>query len=101
MLIAFNNLLKNAVQYSDNRNPVVIRLTICEGNKLVEFTNSGQAFTEDEQEQLFTPFYRGSNTNGIKGHGLGLSLVRQIAEINHATIEYERKNLENIFRLRF
>lgn len=101
VLIAFNNLLKNAVQYSPNNEMVKVSLVINNARKRVEFRNTGHAFTIEEQQQLFTPFYRGKNANRIKGHGLGLPLVRQIAELNNASIEYKREDDLNVFVVSF
>lgn len=51
----------------------IVRITVCD---------SGQGFSEAEQDKLFTPFWRGPTTKGRdkpSGVGLGLSLVRRIA----------------------
>lgn len=100
LLMAFNNLLKNALQYSkDNKGIVTIRFL--EENKEVEFKNAGQPLSPDETQMIFTPFYRASNATMIKGHGLGLPLVKQIAELHKATIKYYRANEFNVFCFSF
>jgi signal transduction histidine kinase len=50
---------------------------------------------------IFTPFYRANNATKIKGHGLGLPLVKQIAELHKATINYYRINEFNVFCFSF
>jgi two-component system, OmpR family, sensor histidine kinase ArlS len=100
LLIAFNNLLKNALLYSkDNQAMVTVR--ILNKNTQVEFRNIGDSFPAEEEAMLFTPFYRGSNATTKKGHGLGLSLVKQVVEMHNATISYHRDTPFNVFILSF
>lgn len=100
LLMATNNLLKNAIQYSLDKT-VFVTIRINEQRKQIEFKNEGDFFHEEEKKLLFTPFYRGSNAGGSGGYGLGLPLVRQIAELHGATIEYYRENDYNIFIFSF
>lgn len=100
LLMAFNNLIKNAVQYSYT-NSVQINISISDTGNTVEFRNKGDLIKEEEKKKIFTPFYRASNSGIIKGYGLGLSLVRQIAEIHKATIRYDRVEEYNVFYFEF
>jgi len=100
IIAAFNNLLKNAIQYSRD-NTVNVFIIINEDSKIVRFENSGIDFTEAEKDKLFTPFYRASNSEQIKGHGLGLSLVKQIVQLHGASIVYKYENEKNIFSITF
>jgi signal transduction histidine kinase len=98
--MAFNNLLKNALQYSvDNRAVVIVRFT--ETEKAVIFMNKGEPLSSGEIRMIFTPFYRASNAAMIKGSGLGLPLVKQIAELHKATISYEFDDGFTVFRFSF
>ena len=100
ILMAFNNLLKNALQYSpDKKVSVIVRVN--EREKEVSFINTGNHFTPLEKEKIFTPFYRASNSSTIKGHGLGLSLVKHILKIHRAEIEYSFKENRNVFNITF
>ncbi|MGH8147017.1 MAG: sensor histidine kinase, partial [Rhodanobacteraceae bacterium] len=40
---------------------------------------TGSGMSEEDLERAFQPFYRGSRTGG-KGHGIGLAIVRRIAD---------------------
>jgi signal transduction histidine kinase len=42
-------------------------------------TDTGSGMSEDDLERAFQPFYRGSRT-GRRGHGIGLAIVRRIAD---------------------
>jgi signal transduction histidine kinase len=50
---------------------------------------------------LFTPFYRASNATATRGNGLGLPLVKQIAELHKATVVFYREGEYNVFCFSF
>lgn len=100
LLMAFNNLLRNALQYSGNKNVQVTIRNSGKGKETV-FRNQGSRFADGEEERIFTPFYRSSNAGRIKGHGLGLPLVKQIVNLHGASITYLHQNGYNEFKITF
>lgn len=78
---ALDNLLDNAVKYSDATSE--IRLAVKPRGRTVAFeiTDHGIGMSPDELAQAFTPFWRadGSRTRRTGGVGLGLPLARRIA----------------------
>lgn len=76
----FDNLLRNAVKYSPNANRVDIRARAGDGGVTVEIEDYGQGVDEDEAPKLFQRFFRARNAEGIEGTGIGLSVVKAIAE---------------------
>jgi two-component system, OmpR family, sensor histidine kinase ArlS len=100
ILMVFNNLLKNALQYSpDNKIHVIMKVT--EKEKEVRFMNAGDLFLPEEKEKIFTPFFRARNSSAVKGHGLGLALVKQILHLHDAEINYYYQEEMNVFKIRF
>ncbi len=85
--IAFNNLLKNAIAYSENKQ-VTINLFRKGGSILIEFLNNGKNLSSQEQELLYQYFFRGENSRQIKGFGLGLVLTNKIIQIHHGELSY-------------
>ncbi|MDF9829622.1 HAMP domain-containing sensor histidine kinase [Parabacteroides sp. PF5-6] len=71
--IAIENILSNALKYSDEKR-VFIRLR---GNEL-EIEDHGIGIPADDLEYIFQPFFRASNTRGYAGQGIGLSLSLRI-----------------------
>ena len=100
ILVAFNNLLKNAIQYSDN-NAAHIIIDVTNETKTVKFLNSGKRIKDEEIEHIFAPFYRSENAKTIKGSGLGLALVYQTAKLHNAVVHYSFENDTNIFKFIF
>ena len=49
-------------------------------------SNTGSAIPDSEQAQVFDRFYRGTAARGTPGTGMGLAIVRQIAEAHGGTL---------------
>ena len=76
----FRNLLENAVRYGGSDAPAV-SVEARDGWAQVLVCDRGPGVPEDEREKIFEPFYRlRSVPESAGGAGLGLALVRQIAE---------------------
>ena len=77
------NLVANAERHG--RPPVRVRIRVRDGRAELIVADAGAEIPADEREHLFEPFYRQGNTDG---HGLGLSLVRQIARRHGGEVRY-------------
>jgi len=78
---AIDNLLDNAVKYSDAGTPVVLAVQPNGTTVAFEIVDRGIGMSAAELERAFTPFWRadGSRTRKTGGVGLGLALARRIA----------------------
>lgn len=85
---AFRNLIKNAYLYSDNKK-VAITMEAQANAVYIHFENKGPVLSQEDKERMFLPFFRGDNAQRIKGFGLGLSIVRRIAELHKGAIIYD------------
>lgn len=79
--IAIENILNNALKYSDDK-PVEMRLS---GNVLY-IKDYGIGIPASDLEHIAQPFFRASNTHEYKGHGIGLSLSIQILNTYEAKV---------------
>lgn len=84
---ACKNLIKNAFQYSSDKN-IVITIETGAGFLAVHFDNNGPTLSPAEQDRLFIPFFRGANAMGTKGFGLGLLIVKRIVLLHSGSITY-------------
>lgn len=80
-----NNLIDNALNYTQPSGRVTVRV-VCEGGRgVLEVEDNGPGIPENERERVFERFYRvlGSNQEGC---GLGLAIVREIAHRHAAEV---------------
>lgn len=84
----FDNLLRNAVNYSFENDAIRIRVTQEERDVHITFSNHGNTIPEDKLERIFEQFYRldSSRGSGSGGAGLGLAIARKIVEAHNGTI---------------
>jgi signal transduction histidine kinase len=98
---AFRNLIRNAFQYSDDRN-VAIVIDADQDMIRLHFKNRGKVLSQAEQERLFIPFFRGENAARKRGFGLGLSIVKRIISLHKGAVQYSSQDgHENIFTVSF
>lgn len=83
MEIVLNNLVSNAVKYNRDEGHVDISVTSEDDRVQIRVADTGIGMTEEEAERLFGEFVRIKNekTRGIDGSGLGLSIVKKIADL--------------------
>ena len=88
---AFSNLMLNCLQYSnDNHGSILISPN---SNKLsIEFTNFGPVLKENEKPYMFQHFFRGENSKGKRGFGLGLVFIRKIIMMHEGEVFYTTKD---------
>ena len=88
MRIAINNLLTNAIKY--NRPGGIVALVAEETDDAVRVTvrDTGIGIAPEDRDRIFEKFYR-SEKDAVQdksGHGLGLSLAREIIQLHHGTL---------------
>lgn len=76
-LEVFENLFENAFKYGDGRK---IELSFYEEDycRLIRVYNTGETVSDNDFNHIFESFYRGANSEGIQGNGLGLYICREI-----------------------
>ncbi|MBQ7775762.1 MAG: HAMP domain-containing histidine kinase [Lachnospiraceae bacterium] len=77
LIEVLQNIMENAIKYGNGE-----RISIyCEDEedcKLIHVENTGCSLKEEELPNLFDSFYRGSNSHGVKGNGLGLYICKTL-----------------------
>lgn len=85
----FYNLLSNALKYSEENSPVDCRLNLEDGQLEIEIQDYGIGIPEEEQQHLFTRFFRAHNVENIQGTGLGLNIVKGYTELMGGQIDLQ------------
>jgi two-component system OmpR family sensor kinase len=90
----FTNLLSNAVKYSPDGG--LIQITAAQdGTRIaVVIEDHGIGIPEPDRERVFERYFRGSNTSGIVGSGVGLQLVRTIVDLHNGSIALDTREGE-------
>lgn len=80
-----SNLIDNALRYTSPGGQVTVRIRRDDETVYLEVEDNGPGIPERDRERVFERFYRVLGTNQ-EGCGLGLSIVREIAERHHARV---------------
>ncbi|MDG3002593.1 sensor histidine kinase [Paludisphaera mucosa] len=88
---AVENLVDNALKYSEAGSPVTVRLRREPGTAALSVEDRGCGLTEAERAAVFEPFYRAPRARllGRGGVGLGLSVVQRIVRASRGSIGVE------------
>ena len=89
--IALNNLITNAIKYSNTDG--VVRVSVAESEEAISISvqDNGIGIPLTEQESIFNKFYRSEDqvARARGGQGLGLSLAQEIVHMHHGVIRVE------------
>ncbi len=96
------NLIMNAYQYGKMNGHIQVSLKKEKNTIILSVEDDGQGIPEEDQQKIFERFYRGKNAQNRNGNGLGLSIVKKIADLHHGTIEVESSpGKGSIFNVKF
>lgn len=95
----FNNLIKNAVNYSKENTDIDISILNKENQATVKITNKGKQIPKEKLDKIFEKFYRldSSRTSKTGGSGLGLAIAKEIVELHGGKIYAESDMKETTF----
>ena len=86
--IMIGNLVKNAIAQTSEGGRVALSLSRREGRIHLRVSDNGVGIPAEERPRIFDRFYRASD-NHTAGSGLGLSIVKAIADTHDATISVD------------
>lgn len=90
---ALGNLIDNAIKYSGERRSLAIEARVAEGALALTVADEGIGIAREEQGRIFDKFYRvgRSETQGRRGSGVGLALVRHVAEAHGGRVTVDSR----------
>ena len=89
--IILNNLISNSVKYNDDNGDVDINIAKTDNKVIIRVADTGIGMTDAESAKLFNDFVRIRNdkTKSITGSGLGLSVVKKLAQLYNGDVRVE------------
>lgn len=94
MEIVWNNLLTNAIKFTEPHGIVKVVLKEDAGKALISVSDTGCGMSEETSRRIFDRFYQGDTSHSMEGNGLGLSLVKRVVDLVDGEIYVEAKPLK-------
>ncbi len=85
------NLCSNAIKFSGEDSLVKIEAANNQGEVKIAVMDQGIGIGEEDQEHLFSSFFRGANATNIQGTGLGLHIVQRYAGLLGGNVQLKSK----------
>jgi PAS domain S-box-containing protein len=85
----FDNLISNAIKFTPAGGHVELTVSMVVGKAMIAVADSGMGMTAEDQQQLFTRFFRTEAAAMIQGTGLGLSITKAIVDAHFGSISVE------------
>lgn len=103
--IVLDNLISNALKYTQ-QGEISLSLKTMTENKVkyteIEVKDTGCGIPQDALSRIFDRYYQVNNENQVAGSGIGLSLVKNVAELHHGFIKVESEmGVGSTFKFRF
>jgi signal transduction histidine kinase len=86
--VAFANLMENGCKFSKEYQ-CSVSVSFNDENIMLKFTDKGIGISEDDLQNIFTPFYRGLNKQFAEGSGIGLSLTQKTIQLHKGSISVQ------------
>lgn len=80
------NLIENSIMHCEKHCEILIYFTLHRDSVTMVVADDGPGIPKEEKERVFRRLYRMDKSRSTPGHGLGLSLVKSIAEMHGATV---------------
>ncbi len=91
------NLVDNAVKFSPEGGLVEIGIQVNDQSIRVSVINEGDEIPKEYQKRIFDKFYQMDESHAAEGNGIGLAVVKRIAELHGGAVSVHSENHLNLF----
>jgi signal transduction histidine kinase len=81
------NIVSNAVKFTPPGGRIAVDVTAAGGDAVLAVTDTGIGIAAADRPRVFERFWRGRDTDGIAGSGIGLAVVAELVAAHHGTID--------------
>jgi light-regulated signal transduction histidine kinase (bacteriophytochrome) len=97
MLRAFRNFVDNSLKYGGEKlSKIWTGYEESEDSHIFSFSDDGKGLKEEGSEKIFEVFHRNETSKGVEGAGLGLTIVKEIAEQHGGKVWVEPRSKKGI-----
>ncbi|MGL6221761.1 MAG: sensor histidine kinase, partial [Lacrimispora sphenoides] len=89
--LVWNNLISNAIKFTNEGGQIVISLKDEDGLAVVTISDTGCGMGEETVAHVFDKFYQGDSSHSTEGNGLGLALAKKVVDIFGGSISVKSK----------
>lgn len=83
------NLLSNAMKFTPKGGKISCSLKSDGENVIFRVTDSGEGMSEEVKKRIFEKFYQGDSSHSTAGNGIGLNIVKRVADLARGSVEVE------------
>ncbi len=87
--IVFNNLISNAVKFTQAGGNIDVSLKNVDGVAVIKVQDSGCGISSESGARIFEKFYQCDKSHTLEGNGLGLALVKKVIDVIGGEISIE------------
>jgi signal transduction histidine kinase len=89
---ALSNLLSNAIKYSPDGGSIRVGLNVFVSHLEIVIEDEGVGVPPADLDRVFDRYYRASNAHGIVGTGIGLHLVKMVADLHGGGVAVQNRD---------
>lgn len=89
---AWINLIDNAIKFSPEGGLIELALEETENQISVSVINAGEEIPPEDRERIFKKFYQADKSHSSEGNGIGLAIVKRVAELHRGSTQVQSED---------